>query len=160
MKDEILNILNMQDILDKYGIKQKGYMFHCPLHGIDKNPSAKCYKKSYYCFELTPTRSFSALKSILQFLTQRIAVRPTRVASEFCNTLARICLLKKDSLFNPSPNVLHNRVLRNRSKVCFSTNWHFPRDRIRPFQLDRLSFVHLLNCIGQAMAYLHTTRQI
>lgn len=50
MKDEILNILDMKDILDKYGIKQKGYMFHCPLHGIDKNPSAKCYKKSYYCF--------------------------------------------------------------------------------------------------------------
>ena len=50
MKEEILNILNMKDILNKYGIKQKGYMFHCPLHGLDKNPSAKCYKKTYYCF--------------------------------------------------------------------------------------------------------------
>lgn len=50
MKEEILNILDMKDILNKYGIKQKGYMFHCPLHGVDKNPSAKIYKKTYYCF--------------------------------------------------------------------------------------------------------------
>lgn len=49
-KDAILNNLTMMDILDKYGIKHKGYMFHCCFHGEDKTPSAKCYKNSFYCF--------------------------------------------------------------------------------------------------------------
>jgi DNA primase len=50
MKEEILNLLNMKDILDKYGIKRNKYMFHCPFHGQDKHASAKAYEKSYYCF--------------------------------------------------------------------------------------------------------------
>ncbi len=49
-KDIILNNINMIDILDKYNIKRKGYMFHCCFHGKDKNASAKAYKNSYYCF--------------------------------------------------------------------------------------------------------------
>ena len=50
MKDEILNIISMQDILDKYGIENNGKMFRCPFHGEDKHPSAKIYKNSYCCF--------------------------------------------------------------------------------------------------------------
>ena len=51
MKEEILNLLTMQDILSKYGIKtERNGMFHCPFHGEDKNASAKAYKTSYYCF--------------------------------------------------------------------------------------------------------------
>ena len=50
MKDEILNCLNMNDILDKYDIKRKREQFCCPFHGNDKNPSAKSYEKSFYCF--------------------------------------------------------------------------------------------------------------
>lgn len=49
MKDEILNILNMQDIINKYGIKQKRYMCNCPFHK-DNSPSMKIYDKSFYCF--------------------------------------------------------------------------------------------------------------
>ena len=55
MKDEILNVLTMKDILDKYGIKQKRDMFSCPFHGADKNPSAKYYQNSYYCFNCGKT---------------------------------------------------------------------------------------------------------
>lgn len=55
MKDEILSLLTMKDILNKYGIKQKGNMFNCPFHGEDKHPSAKAYKNSYYCFTCNKT---------------------------------------------------------------------------------------------------------
>lgn len=50
MKEEILSILTMKDILDKYGIIEKRGMFSCPFHGEDKNPSAKIYKNSFHCF--------------------------------------------------------------------------------------------------------------
>lgn len=55
MKDEILNILNMNDILDKYNIKRKGSQFCCPFHGEDKSPSAKAYDKTFYCFACNKT---------------------------------------------------------------------------------------------------------
>ncbi len=51
MKDKILNVLNMEDILNKYDIKKKRKQFCCPFHG-DKNPSAKFYEKTFYCFRL------------------------------------------------------------------------------------------------------------
>jgi DNA primase len=54
MKDEILNILNMKDILNKYGIEIKKYMCHCPFHK-DNSPSMKVYKKSFYCFSCNRT---------------------------------------------------------------------------------------------------------
>ncbi len=50
MKDEILNYVTMENILDKYGIEHRNNMFSCPFHGVDKRPSAKMYKNSYYCF--------------------------------------------------------------------------------------------------------------
>ena len=49
MKDEILNILNMKDILNKYGIEIKKYMCHCPFHK-DNSPSMKVYEKSFIVF--------------------------------------------------------------------------------------------------------------
>lgn len=55
MKDEILNYVSMQDVLDKYGIETRNYMFSCPFHGIDKKPSAKAYKNSFYCFSCNQT---------------------------------------------------------------------------------------------------------
>lgn len=54
MKEEILNILNMQDILNKYGIKIIKYMCHCPFHK-DNSPSMKIYEKSFYCFSCNRT---------------------------------------------------------------------------------------------------------
>lgn len=54
MKDEILNLLNMKDIVDKYGIKIKKNMCHCPFHK-DKTPSMKIYEKSFYCFSCNST---------------------------------------------------------------------------------------------------------
>lgn len=50
MKGQIINYLNMNDVLDEYDIKRKGSQFCCPFHGNDKNPSAKAYEKSFYCF--------------------------------------------------------------------------------------------------------------
>lgn len=51
VKEQLLSILTMQDVLSKYGIKtERNGMFHCCLHGEDKNASAKCYKDSFYCF--------------------------------------------------------------------------------------------------------------
>ena len=55
MKDEILNLLNMKDIVDKYGIETKRNMCHCPFHK-DKHPSMKIYEKSFYCFSCNSTR--------------------------------------------------------------------------------------------------------
>ena len=54
MKDEILNLLNMKDIVDKYGIETKRNMCHCPFHK-DKHPSMKIYEKSFYCFSCNST---------------------------------------------------------------------------------------------------------
>ena len=55
MKDEILSLVTMQDILEKYNIKRNGSMFNCPFHGSDKHPSAKAYKNSFYCFTCAKT---------------------------------------------------------------------------------------------------------
>ena len=54
-KDEIINILNMELVLNKYGIKLlRNRMFSCPFHK-DKNPSAKCYNTTFYCFSCNKT---------------------------------------------------------------------------------------------------------
>lgn len=49
-KEIILNTLNMNDILSKYGIKNNRGMFSCPFHGADRHPSAKAYDKTFYCY--------------------------------------------------------------------------------------------------------------
>lgn len=54
MKEEILALLNMKDILNKYGIKIKKYMCNCPFHK-DNSPSMKIYDKSFYCFGCNKT---------------------------------------------------------------------------------------------------------
>lgn len=54
MKEEILSLLNMVDILNKYGIKIKRNMCHCPFHK-DNSPSMKIYEKSFYCFSCNLT---------------------------------------------------------------------------------------------------------
>lgn len=55
MKDIILENIKMIDILNKYGIKNKQNMFSCPFHGEDKNPSAKAYKYTFFCFTCQKT---------------------------------------------------------------------------------------------------------
>lgn len=50
MKEEILETISMQDILDKYGIRNNGKMFSCPFHGEDRHPSAKIYSNSFCCY--------------------------------------------------------------------------------------------------------------
>lgn len=49
MKEEILEAISMQDVIDKYGIENNGKMFCCPFHN-DRHPSAKIYKNSFYCY--------------------------------------------------------------------------------------------------------------
>ena len=56
MKDEILNYVSMENILDKYGIEHKNSMFSCPFHGVDRHPSAKAYKNHFYCFSCGKSR--------------------------------------------------------------------------------------------------------
>lgn len=54
MKDEILNVLSMEDVIRKYGINHKRYMCNCPFHK-DNSPSMKIYNKSFYCFSCNRT---------------------------------------------------------------------------------------------------------
>lgn len=54
LKDEILNLLCMDDILSKYNIKIKNKMCSCPFH-TDKDPSMKIYDKTFYCFSCNRT---------------------------------------------------------------------------------------------------------
>lgn len=54
LKESILNLLSMSDILNKYNIKMKNNMCSCPFHK-DKNPSMKIYDKSFYCFSCNKT---------------------------------------------------------------------------------------------------------
>ena len=54
MRDEILRVLTMKDILDKYNIKTNRQMFHCPFHK-DNNASAKFYDNTFYCFSCNRT---------------------------------------------------------------------------------------------------------
>ena len=55
MKEEILNVITMKDILNKYHIPYEKSMYHCPFHK-DKNASAKMYDNSFYCFSCNKTR--------------------------------------------------------------------------------------------------------
>lgn len=50
MKEEILNNIRMDDIMQKYGIKSRRGKARCPFHGIDKHPSAQIYEKNFHCF--------------------------------------------------------------------------------------------------------------
>lgn len=50
MRDEILRLLSMQDILIKYGIETRNTKLRCPFHGEDRRPSAKAYEKNFHCF--------------------------------------------------------------------------------------------------------------
>ena len=54
MKDQILNILDMNTIISYYGIKSNRGMCSCPFHE-DKSPSMKIYDKSFYCFSCNKT---------------------------------------------------------------------------------------------------------
>lgn len=50
MRDEILETISMQDILEKYGIEYRNTKLRCPFHGEDRRPSAKAYEKNFHCF--------------------------------------------------------------------------------------------------------------
>ncbi len=54
MKEQILSIISMRDIADKYGYKIKNNMICCPFHN-DKTASMKIYDKSFYCFGCNKT---------------------------------------------------------------------------------------------------------
>lgn len=49
VKDVILDIITMKDVLNKYDIETHHNIYRCPFHN-DKTPSAKAYDNSYYCF--------------------------------------------------------------------------------------------------------------
>lgn len=54
MKDQILNLISMKDIVDKYGYKIRNNMICCPFHN-DKTASMRIYNKSFYCFGCNKT---------------------------------------------------------------------------------------------------------
>lgn len=49
IKETILNILTMRDVINKYRIPIKKDMCNCPFHK-DKTASMKIYDKTFYCF--------------------------------------------------------------------------------------------------------------
>lgn len=50
MKEEILNNITMQDIVERYNISHKRRKMRCPFHGQDKHPSAQIYNDGFHCF--------------------------------------------------------------------------------------------------------------
>lgn len=54
MRDYILELISMKDIIDKYGFYIKHNMICCPFHN-DKTASMKIYDKSFYCFGCNKT---------------------------------------------------------------------------------------------------------
>ena len=54
MKDEIMELISMKDIINKYGFKMKNNMICCPFHN-DKTASMRIYDKSFYCFGCNKT---------------------------------------------------------------------------------------------------------
>ena len=54
MKDQILSLISMKDIVDKYGYKIRNNMICCPFHN-DKTASMRIYDKSFYCFGCNKT---------------------------------------------------------------------------------------------------------
>ena len=78
IKDEIKNIITMQDIINKYGIKHKGAMFNCPFHK-DQNASAKFYRNSFYCFSCNKTGDLIQFVQHLYNLTFQEAMQKINV---------------------------------------------------------------------------------
>lgn len=52
LKNDILNVLRIRDITNRYGIKITNNMCRCPFGHTDSSPSMKIYDKtnSFYCF--------------------------------------------------------------------------------------------------------------
>lgn len=78
IKDEIKNLITMQDIINKYGIKHKGAMFNCPFHK-DQNASAKFYRNSFYCFSCNKTGDLIQFVQHLYNLTFQEAMQKINV---------------------------------------------------------------------------------
>lgn len=78
IKDEIKNLITMQDIVNKYGIKHKGAMFNCPFHK-DQNASAKFYRNSFYCFSCNKTGDLIQFVQHLYNLTFQEAMQKINV---------------------------------------------------------------------------------
>ena len=77
----ILNTLNMQDILEKYGITLlNGNMFHCPFHK-DTHASSKCYEKTFYCFSCNRTGDFIQFVEYLYHLSFKQAMK--KISDDF-----------------------------------------------------------------------------
>lgn len=54
MRDNILELMSMKDIINKYNFHMKHNMICCPFHN-DKTASMKIYDKSFYCFGCNKT---------------------------------------------------------------------------------------------------------
>ena len=78
-KEIILNTLNMNDILSKYGIKNNRGMFSCPFHGADRHPSAKAYDKTFYCFSCNKTGDLIQFVQLLYNLNFQEAMQKINV---------------------------------------------------------------------------------
>lgn len=78
IKDEIKSLITMKDIINKYGIKHKGDMFHCCFHK-DQNASAKFYRNSFYCFSCNKTGDLIQFVQYLYNLTFQEAMQKINV---------------------------------------------------------------------------------
>lgn len=78
MKEQIKSVITMEDVINKYGIKHNGTMFHCPLHK-DKNASAKFYDNSFYCFSCNKTGDLIQFVQLLYNLSFKEAMQKINV---------------------------------------------------------------------------------
>ena len=101
MKDEILSILSMKDILNKYGIQIIKYMCHCPFHK-DNSTSMRIYDKSFYCFSCNRTGD------LIEFVKQYFNLN-FQEAMEKINFDFNLCLKIKGKLSKKQLLELQNK---------------------------------------------------
>ncbi len=95
MKEEILSLLTMKDILEKYNIKIERTMYHCPFHK-DINSSAKIYEKSFYCFSCNRTGDIIQFVEYLYNLTFPQAME--KINQDFNLGLSSNCKINKERI--------------------------------------------------------------
>lgn len=67
LKNDILNVLKIRDITNRYGIKIINNMCKCPFGHSDSNPSMKIYDKTntFYCFSCHQSGDFIKMVQLL-----------------------------------------------------------------------------------------------
>lgn len=142
MKEQIKALITMNDIVNKYGIKHKGCMFHCPFHGKDKNPSAKFYKNSFYCFSCNKTGDLIQFVQFLYNLTFQEAMEKINI--DFGLGLDSKTKLDRNKILEIERKRKEEEMRKKRKTEAYIKKCDYYRDL--QSQLDReLKLVNVLN---------------